>query len=417
MGQSVKQLQQALINAGVNVPGGVDGFFGLGTEGAVKAFQQSKGLSVTGAVGPQTAAALSLGGNPAPQPAVTSGPATATIGLRLGSHGPAVVSLQQALQRMGWTLRGGADGVFGTATQSVLLVAQRSNGIRASGTVDEATARLLGLTGSAPAAAPAAPAPATTAAGFANYDERGARVVALQTALIRAGIAVPGGADGMFGASAGAIMSFQRARGLKVSGKVDDATAAALGLTAAPAPAAAPAVNVQLEAKPVQGPCYYGDTWSAARGNGRVHLGVDIAAAEGKQLYAVATGTMITIYTDSPGSLSGNGLKIARADGTYFFYAHLSQLAPGIALGKADRHRRTGRRVCRAHRQRRRSAPPPRSPPGRRLGRQPVSDREGDRSLLNGPRGSFADRPGDGAPLSIPHHFRHDGICLWLPNC
>ena len=39
------------------------------------------------------------------------------------------------------------------------------------------------------------------------------------------------------------------------------------------------------------------------------------------------------IYTDAPGSLSGNGLKIARPDGTYFFYAHLSPLAPGIAVG------------------------------------------------------------------------------------
>ena len=99
------------------------------------------------------------------------------------------------------------------------------------------------------------------------------------------------------------------------------------------APAAAPAVNVQLEAKPVQGPCYYGDTWSAARGNGRTHLGVDIVAAEGSQLYAVATGRVSQIYTDAPGSLSGNGLKIARPDGTYFFYAHLSSLAPGIAVG------------------------------------------------------------------------------------
>ena len=333
VGQQVKQLQQALVNAGMTVPGGADGIFGVGTEGALKTFQQAKGLGVTGTVDPQTAAALSLGGNPAPQAAAAgvSGPATATIGLRFGQRGPAVVALQQALLRMGWTLRGGADGIFGTATQSALILAQKANGIPASGIVDEATARLLGLSGSA---APAAPAPASTAAGFASYDERGARVVALQTALINAGIAVPGGADGVFGAgTAGAIMAFQRARGLNVSGKVDEATAAALGLAAAPAPAAAPAVNVQLEAKPVQGPCYYGDTWSAARGNGRVHLGVDILAAEGNQLYAVATGRISQIYTDRPGSLSGNGLKIARPDGTYFFYAHLSQLAPGIALG------------------------------------------------------------------------------------
>ena len=31
--------------------------------------------------------------------------------------------------------------------------------------------------------------------------------------------------------------------------------------------------------------------------------------------------------------MSGHGLKIARPDGTYFFYAHLSGLAPGIAVG------------------------------------------------------------------------------------
>ncbi len=42
---------------------------------------------------------------------------------------------------------------------------------------------------------------------------------------------------------------------------------------------------------------------------------------------------MIQIYTDQPGSLSGNGIKIARPDGTYIFYAHLSALAPGMAVG------------------------------------------------------------------------------------
>jgi murein DD-endopeptidase MepM/ murein hydrolase activator NlpD len=83
----------------------------------------------------------------------------------------------------------------------------------------------------------------------------------------------------------------------------------------------------------VQGPCYYGDTWNAARGSGRVHLGVDIAAAEGSPLFAVVTGKVIQIYTDRPGSLSGNGIKIARPDGTYFFYAHMSALAPGMAVG------------------------------------------------------------------------------------
>ena len=64
IGQPVKQLQQALINAGVTVPGGVDGIFGRGTEGALKTFQQSKGLGVTGTVDPRTAAALVAGRQP-----------------------------------------------------------------------------------------------------------------------------------------------------------------------------------------------------------------------------------------------------------------------------------------------------------------------------------------------------------------
>ena len=158
--------------------------------------------------------------------------------------------------------------------------------------------------------------------------------MALQQALINAGIPVRGGADGIFGSrTAGAVMAFQRAKGLTASGKVDDATAAALGLAAMAAPAAAAAPAVQLEAKPVQGPCYYGDSWNASRGTGRVHLGVDILAAEGNALYAAITGKVIQIYTDQPGSLSGNGLKIARPDGTYVFYGHLSALAPEMTLG------------------------------------------------------------------------------------
>ena len=158
--------------------------------------------------------------------------------------------------------------------------------------------------------------------------------MALQQALINAGIPVPGGADGIFGSrTAGAVMAFQRAKSMTASGKVDDATAAALGLAAMAAPAAAAAPAVQLEAKPVQGPCYYGDSWNASRGTSRVHLGVDILAAEGNALYAAITGKVIQIYTDQPGSLSGNGLKIARPDGTYVFYGHLSALAPEMTLG------------------------------------------------------------------------------------
>ena len=277
---------------------------------------------------------LGVSATPAPAapaaPATPAPTATTVVGLQFGARGPAVTELQKAIIAFGWPLRGGADGIFGTSTQAALRKVQSANGITASGTVDDATARLLGLAGGS--AAPAGTG--TTANGFAAYNERGARVVALQQALINAGIAVRGGADGIFGSgTASAVMAFQRAKGLQASGKVDDATAAALGLAAAAAPAAAsPQVDIRLEAKPVQGPCYYGDTWNAARGSGRVHLGTDILAAEGSPLFAVVTGKVIQIYNaDAP--LSGNGIKIARADGTYFFYAHLSALAPEMSVG------------------------------------------------------------------------------------
>jgi murein DD-endopeptidase MepM/ murein hydrolase activator NlpD len=99
------------------------------------------------------------------------------------------------------------------------------------------------------------------------------------------------------------------------------------------APAVAAAAPVSLEAKPVQPPCYFGDTWQAARGAGRIHLGLDIVAKEGNQVYAVAAGTVSQLYSADRDALAGNGLKITRPDGTYFFYAHLSALAPGIAVG------------------------------------------------------------------------------------
>ena len=344
-GTAVKAVQQALIKAGIPVPGGADGIFGAATKGAVQRFQQAKGLPATGIVDQQTAAALGIGGGgtqqvtqpAAPAPSSnTSANATSVVGLRLGARGPAVVTLQKAIMSMGWTIAGGADGIFGPATQAALIKAQRANGVPATGVVDEATARLFNLTSTPNTSTTANPAGGgATAPGYPVYDERGPRVVALQQALIKAGIALRGGADGVFGAStASGIITFQRAKGLPATGKVDAATAAALGLKPMDPPAAPTTnVTVKLEAKPVQGPCYYGDTWTASRGNGRVHLGVDIAAKEGNELYAVASGTVTKIYTPETDQLAGNGLRITRPDGTYFFYAHLSSLAPGIKVG------------------------------------------------------------------------------------
>ena len=57
-GETVRALQQQLINLGYLAVGGADGIYGTKTTAAVKSFQTAKGLSATGVATPQTQAAL-----------------------------------------------------------------------------------------------------------------------------------------------------------------------------------------------------------------------------------------------------------------------------------------------------------------------------------------------------------------------
>ncbi|MEO6653929.1 MAG: peptidoglycan-binding protein [Ilumatobacteraceae bacterium] len=325
IGADVKSLQNALVAAGVTVPGGADGVFGRATETAVKQFQGRVGVGQSGQVDEATANALSSG-------ATTSG-GSSLSGLKSGALGNTVKSLQQALIDAGVTVRGGADGIFGPATTNALKQFQTSQGIEASGTVDSATATAL-ANPKKPVAGDSGTSSTESAGGFAAYGEKGARVLSLQGALVKAGVNVRGGVDGDFGGgTSAAVMDFQRANGLGVTGKIDEATAAALGLTRLEAPTAPDPATVKLEVFPVQGKCFYGDSYGYPRGGGRVHLGVDIIAPEGKLLYAVASGTITKVYADYPGSIAGNGVRLSMDDGTYFFYAHMVGVAAGIELG------------------------------------------------------------------------------------
>lgn len=91
--------------------------------------------------------------------------------------------------------------------------------------------------------------------------------------------------------------------------------------------------GVQLASFPVQGPCWFTDTWQAARSGGRRHEGVDIIGKAGLYVYAAQDGTLSKQTTDRPGSLSGNAWWLTGNDGTYFFYAHLSAFAPDLRVG------------------------------------------------------------------------------------
>jgi peptidoglycan hydrolase-like protein with peptidoglycan-binding domain len=191
---------------------------------------------------------------------VASAPAKTAPGQpKFGESGPAVVAVQNAIIRNGFTLRGGATGNFDARTRSVLRTFQRVVGLKVTGVVDTATARVLKLA-TTPQDVASSPAPAATTVAapvssgpfITKLPKRGSgskSVVIVQKALIAAGVPVAGGADGIFGAATTrAIASFQKAQNISATGRLDQQTAIALGVMAppvavavAPAPSATPA--------------------------------------------------------------------------------------------------------------------------------------------------------------------------------
>ena len=73
-----------------------------------------------------------------------------------------------------------------------------------------------------------------------------------------------------------------------------------------------PSGTTTIRQFPVQGTCWYTDTYGAPRSGGRVHEGVDIIASSGKNIYAVDDGTLTRQYLDATSSLSGNGWRLTR---------------------------------------------------------------------------------------------------------
>ena len=182
-----------------------------------------------------------------------------------GDKGPHVVAVQTAIMRNGFTLKGGATGVFNKSTQRALKSFQKVVGIKVTGVVDTATAKVLKVAAASTTTVQATTttvqattttvAPTTTTTPVVAYPlttstlpVRGAKgdaVVALQKALKAAGLEVKGGIDGAFGSgTTSTIATFQTSKGLTATGVLDIPTAVALALiapVAAPAPAPAPA--------------------------------------------------------------------------------------------------------------------------------------------------------------------------------
>ena len=347
-GPHVVAVQTAIMRNGFTLNGGATGVFNKATQRALKSFQKVVGLRASGVVDAPTAKVLKVS---ADATTTTLAPVTTTVAPTTtlpavvypltvdtlpvrGAKGASVLAVQKALVIAGISVKGGVDGMFGSGTTSSLAAFQGAKGLPATGLLDASTASALGLV--APVAAPApAPAPtvsaaaATTSAITGKLPARGDKsdkVRSLQKALIASNIEVKGGADGVFGiATTVALQKYQTANGLQVTGTLTTPTAIKLGLVAAP--------TISISVFPVQGVCSYENTWHAPRGTNRLHLGVDIIAKEGNLLYAVADGTITKMYSTATDKLAGNGVRLTRADGTYFFYGHMQRVADGIGIG------------------------------------------------------------------------------------
>ena len=176
-------------------------------------------------------------------PVITAAPATLP---KFGDNGPEVVRLQEAIMARGFTIKGGVTGSYSEATRSALKSLQKVAGFKASGTLDQKTAKFLGLVDVV--ALSSSSLPAVGASGDAVWS--------VQQALINSGFTVKGGADGKFGlATTIALGKFQTAKGLKVTKVVDESTAIALDMLSAPKSVVVASVKtVTAPAAPVAAP-------------------------------------------------------------------------------------------------------------------------------------------------------------------
>lgn len=190
--------------------------------------------------------------------------------------------------------------------------------------------------------APAATAPPAESAPAAPLRLRvgsvGPLVKDLQSELRRRGIRIV--VDGEFGpATKRAVRRIQKRFQLRVTGVANGSLLRRLGLgtrlaaalRAPVAPSLPAGVSSHLAVFPVGGDNTYTDDFGDPRHQGS-HEGTDIMADRGTPLFAVDSGTIIrTSPTET--SLGGISLWLERADGTQYYYAHMTSIAQGIVVG------------------------------------------------------------------------------------
>lgn len=203
----VAKAQKTLNDRGFRT-GGVDGRMGPQTQAALVNFQRAEKLQPSGKLDRPTLVALGIQG-------------------RDGSAGSAgrtydrttIRKAQETLNARGFKA-GAPNGVLGESTQTALRAFQKSEGLTVTGRLNPRTLAALGIDRD------------TASAGSTQRAEvaDNATVREVQRKLAERGYR-PGAPDGVLGrATRAALMEFQRAENLAVTGRPNRQTLAALGI-------------------------------------------------------------------------------------------------------------------------------------------------------------------------------------------
>ena len=170
-GTEVLSLQKALEALGFD-PSGTDGKFGRGTQNAVTAYQQARGLEADGKAGKLTLTKLysELNGTSG---AGTSGSSSSgfTRTLRRGYIGSDVTAVQTRLRELGY-YTGTVDGKYGSGSIAAVTAFQKKCGLKADGLVGQSTyAALFG--GNAPAAGTSGSSSASSSGSSSSSSRTG----------------------------------------------------------------------------------------------------------------------------------------------------------------------------------------------------------------------------------------------------
>ena len=149
-GSDVTKVQNRLKELGYYT-GTVDGVYGLGSMAAVKAFQETNGLTADGLAGTKTfeklfSSSAIAAGSSSSSSGSTSGSSDSSAEItytRLaeGSKGDEVTAMQRALKSLNYPLE--VDGSYGPTTKAAVKLFQGTNGLSADGVAGQATLSLL----------------------------------------------------------------------------------------------------------------------------------------------------------------------------------------------------------------------------------------------------------------------------------